>query len=168
MILIVTWFYPFSPLSVYKNLNYTPDSYSVRAHNSYLNDLQKLYDESSPDDVTTNVLQNLSGIYKQEWLVKSESFKMNKDVLAKMVFDIQQVRNQLLFLSTLEGYTGGQRTYLRSTIENLLSMEDTIEGIMDDNWNNRTVLNRRFINLQGGFTDSLTYFNSFYDTTQDR
>lgn len=89
-ILIVTWFYPFSPLSVYKNINYTTDSYSVKNHNSYLNDLQKLYDESSPDDVTTKFLQHLSGLYEQEWLVENGSFKMNKDVLAKMLFDIQQ------------------------------------------------------------------------------
>ena len=168
LILIVTWFYPFSPLSVYKNINYTTDSYSVRNHNGYLNDLQKLYDESSPDDVTTLVLQNLSGIYEQDWLVENESFKMNKDKLAKMLFDIQQVRNQLLNLTTQEEYTREQRSYLLTVIENLLSIEETIEGMMGDNWDNRTVLKRQFFNLHGGFTSSLTFFYSFYDTTQDR
>lgn len=71
-------------------------------------------------------------------------------------------------MTTREEYTWEQRTYLRTLIENLLSMEETIEGMMDDNWDNRTVLNRRFFNLHGGFTSSLTLFNSFYDTAQDR
>lgn len=168
LILIITWFYPFSPLSVYKNFSYRTDSYSVKNHNSTLNDLQKLYDESSSDDVTTNALQHLSGLYEQDWLVKNDSFQMNKDVLDKMLFDVQQVRNQLLNLTTREEYTWEQRTYLRTLIENLLSMEETIESMMDDKWDNRTVLNRRFFNLHGGFTSSLMFFNTFYDTTQYR
>jgi len=112
-ILIMTWLFPFSPLSVYENFSYTTNSDSVRFHTSKLNELNtKLFDESSPDDVTTLVLQNLSGIYEQDWLVENESFKMNKDVLAKMVFDIQQVRNQLLNLTTQEEYIWAQRKLL--------------------------------------------------------
>ena len=93
---------------------------------------------------------------------------MNENVLAKMLFDIQQVRNQLLNLTTQEEYNWGQRSYLLYAIENLLSMEETIEGMMGGNWENRTVLKRQFNNLHHGFTSSLMDFTTFYEVTQDK
>jgi len=45
-------------------------------------------------------------------------------------------------------------------------MEETIEGMMGDNWENRTVLKRQFNNLHGAYSESLSYFTSFYETTQ--
>jgi hypothetical protein len=167
-ILIVTWFFPFSIVSVYKNINYTTNSDSVRIHIKYLDNLQKLYDESSPDDVTTLVLQNISHMYEQDWLVKNDAFKMNKDELAKMLMGMRNAREGLLNLTTQEEYSMEQRMYLLMIIENVLSMEDLIEDMMEDSWENRTVVKRQFRNLHGAFTSSLMVFNSFYDTTQDR
>ena len=167
-ILIVTWFFPFSIVSVYQNINYTTDSDSVRIHNKYLGNLQKLYDESSPDDVSTVVLQNISPIYEQDWLVKNDTFKMNKDELAKMVMHMRNAREGLLNLTTQEEYSYEQRTDLVTIIENVMSMEELIKYIMEDRWENRTVVKRQLNNLHGAFTSSLMLFNSFYDSTQPR
>lgn len=167
-ILIVTWFFPFSIVSVYKNINYATNSDFVRIHNSKLNDLQKLYDESSPDDVTTLVLQNISHMFEQDWLVKNDTFKMNKDELDKMLMGMRNAREGLLNLTMQEEYSMQQRTDLLMNIENVLAMEDLIEGMMDDSWENRTTVKRQFQNLHGAFTSSLMLFNSFYDSTQDR
>ena len=165
-ILLVTWVYPFSPVSVYKNINITTDPYSARNHTEYLNNLQKLYDESSPDDVTTMVLQNISHMFEQDWLVKNDTFKMNKDELAKMLMGMRNARAGLLSLTRQEEYSWEQRSYLLTSIENVISMEETIEGMMDDSWEKRTVLKRQFQNLHGGYTSSLMYFTSFYSATQ--
>ena len=165
-ILLVTWVYPFSPVSVYKNINYTTDSDRVRIHTEYLNKLQKLYDESSPDDVTTMVLQNISHMFEQDWLVKNDTFIMNKGDLDKMLMRMKNARAGLLNLTRQEEYSWEQRSYLLTSIENLLSMEETIEGMMDDSWEKRTVLKRQFQNLHGGYTSSLMYFTSFYSATQ--
>lgn len=167
-ILIVTWFFPFSIVSVYKNINYTTNSDFVRIHNSKLNDLQKLYDESSPDDVTTLVLQNISHMFEQDWLVKNDTFKMNKDELDKMLMGMRNAREGLLNLTMQEEYSMQQRMDLLMNIENVLAMEDLIEGMMEDSRENRTTVKRQFQNLHGAFTSSLMLFNSFYDSTQDR
>ena len=167
-ILIVTWFFPFSNVSVYQNINYTTNSDSVRVHNKYLDNLQKLYDERSPDDATTLVLQNISHIYEQDWLVKNDTFKMNEDELAKMLMRMGNARHDLLNLTTQEEYSWEQRSYLVTLIENVMSMEEYIESIMEDNWENRTVVKRQLNNLHGAYTSSLMIFNSFYDTTQNR
>ena len=165
-ILLVTWVYPFSPVSVYENINYTTDSDRVRIHTEYLNNLQKLYDESSPDDVTTMVLQNISHMFEQDWLVKNDTFKMNKGDLDKMLMRMKNARAGLLNLTRQEEYSWEQRSYLLTSIENVISMEETIEGMMDDSWEKRTVLKRQFQNLHGGYTSSLMYFTSFYSATQ--
>lgn len=166
-ILIVTWFYPLSPLSVHKSYGFTADSDSVRIHNNELNNLQELYDESSPDDVTTSVLKHISPIYEGKWLVNNESISLNEDELAKMLFNVKNARKVLLTLTIQEEYTMEQRRYLLTSIEDLLSMEEMIEGIMNDNWDNRTVLKSQFKNLHGAFTSSLMIFTTFYDVTQD-
>ena len=165
-ILIVTWVYPFSPVSVYKNINITTDPYSVRNHIDQLNKLQKLYDESSPDDVTTLVLQNISHMFEQDWLVKNDTFKMSKDELAKMAMGMRNARDGLLKLTMHEEYSWQQRNDLLWNIENVIAMEELIEDIMDDSWENRTVLKRQFFNLHGAYTSSLMLFNSFYEFTQ--
>ena len=165
--LIVTWVYPFSPVSVYENINYTTDSDRVRIHTEYLNNLQKLYDESSPGDVTTIVLQNISfSIFEQDWLVKNDTFKMNKDELAKMLMGMRNARAGLLNLTTQEEYSWQERNDLLWNIENVLAMEELIEDIMDDHWEDRTVLKRQFFNLHGAYTSSLMLFNTFYRSTQ--
>ncbi len=166
-ILIVTWVYPFSPVSVYKNINVNMDSYSVRNHTEYLNNLQNLYDESSPDDVTTLVLQNISHMFEQDWLVKNDTFKMNKDELAKMLMGIRNAREGLLKLTMHEEYSYEQRSYLLMNIENVMAMEELIEGMIDDSWENKTVLKRQFNNhLHGAYTNSLMLFTTFYSATQ--
>ena len=165
-ILIVTWFYPFSPVSVYKNINYTTDSDRVRIHTEYLNNLQKLYDESSPDDVTTIVLQNITHMFEQDWLVKNDTFKMNKDELARMLMGMRNAGDGLLKLTMHEEYSWEQRNDLLIIIENVIAMEELIEDIMDDSWEDRTVLKRQFFNLHGFYTSSLMLFNTFYRSTQ--
>lgn len=164
-ILIITWFFPFSTVSVYKNIHYTSNSDSVKTHPQKLDDFQALSDASS-GGATTLVLRNLSSIYKQDWLVEEKTFKMNKDKLAKMLLGMQQTRNQLLNLTKQEEYTWEQRSYLITLIENVMSMEETIESMMNTNWENRMVLRRQFKNLSEAYTSSLMYFNSFYDTTK--
>ena len=166
-ILTVTWFFPFSIVSVYKNINYTTSSDSARVHIKYLDNLQKLYDESSPGDVTTLVLQNISQMYEQDWLVKNDTFKMNKNELAKMLMHMRNARERLLNLTAQEEYSMEQRADLLMVTENVLSMEDTIEGMMEDRWKNRTVVKRQFRILEDAFTSSLMLFNSFYDMAQD-
>ena len=165
-ILLVTWVYPFSPVSVYKNINITTDPYSVRNHTEYLNNLQTLYDESSPDDVTTIVLQNISHMFEQDWLVKNDTFKMNKDELARMLMGMRNARYGLLKLTMHEEYSWQQRNDLLMNIENVIAMEELIEDMMDDHWEDRTVLKRQFFNLHGAYTSSLMLFNTFYRSTQ--
>ena len=165
-ILIVTWFFPFSIVSVYKNINITTDPYSARNHIEQLNNLQKLYDESSSDDVTTLVLQNISHMFEQDWLVKNDTFNMNKDELAKMLMGMRNAREGLLKLTMHEEYSYEQRSDLLMNIENVLAMENLIEGMMEDSWENRTVVKRQFRNLHGAFTSSLMLFTTFYSSTQ--
>ena len=147
-ILLVTWVYPFSPVSVYKNINITTDPYSARNHTEYLNNLQTLYDESSPDDVTTLVLQNISHMFEQDWLVKNDTFKMNKDELARMLMGMRNARDGLLKLTMHEEYSWEQRNDLLMNIENVIAMEELIEDIMDDHWEDRTVLKRQFFTYE--------------------
>lgn len=116
--------------------------------------------------MTTLVLQNITHIFEQDWLVKNDTFKMNKDELDKMLMGMRNAREGLLNLTMQEEYSMQQRMDLLMNIENVLSMEDLIEGIMEDNWENRTTVKRQYQNLHGAYTSSLMLFNSFYDTTR--
>lgn len=164
-ILIITWFFPFSTVSVYKNIHYTSNSDDVKHHIQKLDDFQVLSDASS-GGATTLVLRNISSVYEQDWLVEDKTYKMNKDKLAKMLFDMQKSRNQLLSLTTQEEYTSYQRQSLLTLIENVMSMEELLESMMDASWDNRAVQKRQFRNLSDAYTSSLMLFNTFYDRTQ--
>ena len=57
-------------------------------------------------------------------------------------------------------------TEVCGSIKNVIAMEELIEDIMDDRWEDRTVLKRQLFNLHGAYTSSLMLFNTFYRSTQ--
>lgn len=128
--------------------------------------IQKLFDESSPDDVTTSVLQNISPIFEQEWLTKNGSFDVNKDELAAMLTRMKNGRKSLL--TKQEGYSMEQRGYLVYTIESFISFEERIQEMMHQKWKNRTELKGQLHNLSNDYISTLMLFYTFYDTTQEK
>ena len=109
-------------------------------------------------------------MFEQDWLVKNDTFKMNKDELDKMLMGMRNAREGLLNLTMQEDYSMQNKMDLLMNIENVLAMEDLIEGMkedmIEDSWENRTTIKRQFQNLHGAYTSSLMLFNSFYNTTQ--
>ena len=91
---------------------------------------------------------------------------MNKDELARMLMGIRNARDGLVKLTMHEEYAWEQRSDLLMNIKNVIAMEELIEDIMDDRWEDRTVLKRQFFNLHGFYTSSLMLFNTFYRSTQ--
>ena len=91
---------------------------------------------------------------------------MNKDELAKMLMGMRNARDGLLKLTMHEEYSWEQRSDLLMNIKNVIAMEELIEDIMDDRWEDRTVLKRQLFNLHGAYTSSLMLFNTFYRSTQ--
>lgn len=166
IISILTWIFPFSYISVYKSSNYTADSFEVDAYSKKLNEFKESFDENSTDDVTTKFTLAILPMFEGTWLVNKGTVKMSYDELDSIFHTVSHTKNNLQTLGLEETYTEEQRLYLVDIIDNLDSLEETIESIMNEKWETRSTLNIEFRNLHNAFFNSFNVFISFYEISQ--
>lgn len=157
---ILTWIFPFSNISIYKSFNYTADSFEVDAYSKKLNEFKESFDENSTDDITTKFTFSILPMFEGTWLVNKGTVKMSYDELNSIFYTVSQTKNNLQILGLEETYTVEQRLHLVAIIDNLDSLEETIESIMNEKWITRSTLTIEFNNLHNAFFNS---FNLFID-----
>lgn len=159
----MSWFYPYSELSLNKSITYDADPYLVEDYVQQLNDLTKDYESVSSDDLTHNNLQYLLPMYNQEWLVSEEPVKMNEEDIDQMAFEVKEARNLLLSLAFEETYSPNAKAQLKNSIENSLAIEESVYELRDSHSLSREMVQTQYHNLHGMFENSLRMLVTFYE-----
>ena len=178
VIAFISWYYPFSLFSIHQSFSYHPGS---ETHNgkTYEEEIAKFkvaYEMDLKKDVgsenynpTVNRTQFILPVFEQEWLIGTNSKKIDKDKLDRMLFDVQQARNNLLNLVSEGDYSREERVYLVDSINNFLGLEDSIRFIRNGKYFSKNDLQRLLGNLQGDFRAGFDYYTTvFYDVSHNQ
>ncbi|MEN2766284.1 hypothetical protein [Ornithinibacillus xuwenensis] len=174
IILVMTWFYPYSFFSIKKSYLYNPDSVVV---NQYVRDItnfkevveQDLSENTSenPIDLTVDKTRSVLPILEQDWLVSKKPVPMNKQDLSTMLFEVENARDTLLNLVADQEYSSESREYLVATIGSLLRVEKSITDLINETAASRKALRIKFNNLKGEIMKSFMLYESFYEWSQE-
>lgn len=169
---IITWFYPYSTLSVSKSYTFQPNKVLIngKSYNEILSDFKEAYEKDYNDDLE-NTYPNLTilrtqyviPVFEQDWLISKDSVSIDIKKLDTMLSDVKGVREVLLNLVAQAEYNSEQRYYLINIIRNFLLMEESITELKNDSYVTRSELKRRFSNLYNEFITVSRLFISFYD-----
>lgn len=165
-IAVMTWFYPYSVFSVYKNYSYTSDPVVTEDYVQDLNDFKSSYQTDSKEDITSNRTQYIVPAFEQDWLVNSDSVDMNADRLDTILFEIEQVKDDLFDLITQEDYSREEREFLMLSIKNILITEEQLIDLKYEKNDNRNAINRKVRNMHMSYVNSFKSFVSFYEVSQ--
>jgi len=168
----MTWFYPYSPFSVKKSYAYHPDRvlYSGKSYEAILSEFKESYQKDLNADIdneypnlTINRTQYVLPIFEQDWLMSKDSIPFDALKLDKMLLDVKQVREVLLELVVQVDYTSEEKGYLVNNIKTLLSLEDRITQLKNENYLSRWELKIQFHNLYEEFMRNFDLFVTFYE-----
>ncbi|KOP80243.1 hypothetical protein AMS59_02270 [Lysinibacillus sp. FJAT-14745] len=171
----MTWFYPYSPFSVKKSYEYHPGKvlYGGKSYEAILNEFKESYNKDLKADLdnkypnlTINRTQYVLPIFEQDWLISKDSIPFDVMKLDRMLLDVKQVREVLLELVVQADYTSEERGYLVNNIETLLSLEDSITQLKNENYLSRRELKIQFHNLCEEFKHNFDLFVTFYERSQ--
>lgn len=173
-ILLMTWFYPYSFISIHKNYSFTPDPVVVDGYVKDLNEFKSSYEKDLDElttgrnnDLTTDRTRYLLPLFEQDWLISKESVKMGVGDLGNILFEVKNARETLLGLLTQEDYTQEQRLYLVNSIEILLLLEEDIVDIKTGKAESRKTLKTQISNLRVRFMSNFRMYESFYEMSQN-
>lgn len=175
---MMTWFYPFSPFSFYKNYTYKPTAvlYNHHTYAEMMQAFKKSYDEKLNQELEKDVnekngtiirMESIFQVFEQDWLVNDDSVKMNKVILDEMLFSVEQWKFTLLSLLGQEDYTKEERISLVDAVNNMMILEDNIGDLKDEKYFSRKELNILFGNLRHQFhMDFEIFVTTFYDNVK--
>ncbi|MDQ0159994.1 hypothetical protein J2S77_001981 [Alkalibacillus salilacus] len=170
----MTWFYPYSMLSIHKSYSFTPDSVVVENYAEDLKIFNEAYEEDlealeSADniDLTVDRTQYLLPMYEQDWLTSDDTVEMDKEKLDKMLFEVKNGREYLLELMVRKDYSEDQKDYLANVISGLLSLEDQLIDLKNGTAESRKTLNSQIRNVQSSFESNFMVFKTFYERSKD-
>ncbi|MBN8209056.1 hypothetical protein JI666_09900 [Bacillus sp. NTK071] len=163
----ISWFYPYSELSLNKSLTYHADPYLVEDYVQQLNDLTNNFESVSSEDMTNDHLQYLLQMYDQEWMMSEESAKMNQADIDQIALDVKEARNLLLTLAFEETYSPNVISQLKYVIENCLAIEESVYDLRDSETHSRDTLQTQYHNLHGTFENSLRMLLTFYERYEE-
>jgi hypothetical protein len=173
IIALMTWFFPYSPFSVYKSFSYqayevstSKGSYAIRVA-----DFRETYEEDLIED-QQNDLPNLAivrteGIlttFEQDWLIHRERVSFDRSDIGSMLFEVQQDKEMLLDLLVQVDYTREQREYLMTCIRSFSSLEDGLKELQNEKFASRAKLNRKWDNIYGDYLNSFSFYVTFYQS----
>ncbi|WP_261131720.1 hypothetical protein [Bacillus sp. Marseille-Q3570] len=161
----ITWFFPFSQLSIYKSFTYNPDPVVVEQYKDDLNRFKSKYNKNSrnQNDLTNERIQYIIEMYEEDSFLSDERSKITKHRLDSLLFEIVETRELLIELAFKESYERNADDFLRLLLEDTLALEEQIQNLIYSNSNSRFTLERQYSNLYMGFNRNLDLLASFYD-----
>lgn len=164
---LITWFYPYSLLSVHKSYSFKPDPIVVREYISELDKFKNDEVKDSKNNLTKKYTQQfILQTYEQDWLTQDKITHMNRFELEKMTQKIEEAKQDLLLLIIQMDYSKDARQSLVDCFENLSSLEDAINSIRTDRNLSRAVVKNEYHNLYQSFYGSFLLFRTFYEDAQ--
>lgn len=167
IISVITWIYPYSPLSFNKSYTYHPSPKVVQGYVEDINDVKREQSEKTEVDLKKHKVQQVLEMFEQEWLISIDSTKMNEQKLSIILHKVKNSREHLLNLVVQQNYKKEEKDYLISSIEALLVLEDSITDIKHNTKLSRSNLDTRFSNLHMDFINSFYVFGNFIRLTQN-
>ncbi|MFG6114885.1 hypothetical protein ACGTN9_06825 [Halobacillus sp. MO56] len=165
LILIITWFYPYSFFSINKSYTHKPDPVIVDQYVEDLNDFKESYElniNKESATLTANYTQYILPMFEQDWLIYKDSVNMGKRELDNMLFEVKENKRTLMHLLVEEDYTKDQRRDVASSLENLQFLEELIIDIKTEKTSSRSTLNTQFHNLHVHYISTFRMYVSFY------
>lgn len=176
IILFLTWFYPYSPLSLAKSFTYKPKEvlYNDQTYDRMVHEFKAVYEkeleqglEKTDRFATINRVQYILLAFEQDWLLTTEPVTMNKKELDSMLYFVAQSRDILLQLIAQENYTSEEKVYAVDMLRNFLKLEDDIRQIKHGSYLSRKELAISYGNLREEFRSDFEQFvTTFYDRLQ--
>lgn len=172
---IITWIYPFSPVSLYKNYTYQPTVilYNDQTFEEMINAFKKDYEnedkvemEKSVDDRNNPVvrIEPILQVFEQDWLVSRNPVKMNHVRVDEMHLQVKEWTQVLLNLLAYGNYTTEERIEFVNIINRTLTLDENIQYIRENKYLSRDELNRLFGNLRHQFhMDFEVFVTNFYE-----
>lgn len=157
-IVVMTWFFPYSPFSVYKSYPYEPDEilFNGKTYETILNEFKDSYEkelkadlENEYSNLTIDRTQYILPIFEQDWLMNNGSVAINKMKLGTMLMEVKQARELLLSLIIQVDYTSEERGYLVDLINHFYVIEENINELKKEDYISRRGINRQLDNLYG-------------------
>jgi hypothetical protein len=174
IILVMTWFYPYSFFSIKKSYLYNPDSVVVNQYVREITNFKEVVEQDlsentseNPIDLTVDKTRAVLPILEQDWLVSKKPVPMNKQDLSTMLFEVENARDTLLNLVADQEYSSESREYLVATIGSLLLVEKSITDLINETAASRKALRIQFNNLKGEIMKSFMLYESFYEWSQE-
>lgn len=174
-IALMTWFYPFSPFSFYKNYTYKPTAvlYNNQTYAEMMQSFKKSYDETLNEELEKDVdekngtiirMESIFQVFGQDWLVNDDSVKMDKVRIDEMLSSVEQWKLTLLSLLAQEDYTKEERILLVDAVNNTMVLEEHIRYLKEGKYFSRKELNISLGNLRHQFQrDFEIFMTTFYD-----
>ncbi|MGP4079017.1 hypothetical protein ACTWQL_03815 [Pseudalkalibacillus sp. R45] len=165
IIAAISWFFPFSQLSIYKSFSYNPDPVVVEQYKDDLNRFKNTYNKNSRNqkDLTNERIQYIIEMYEDDSFLSDEGSKITKHSLASLLLELKETRKILIELAFEESYEKNTEDYLRLLLENTIVLEENIKDIINSNGNSRFTLERQYSNLNMGLNRNLKFLESFYN-----
>ena len=116
----MTWFYPYSPVSINKSYAYQPKKvlFNGKSYNEILNDFKESYEKDLNADLvndypnlTINQTQHILPIFEQDWLISKDAVSINSMKLDTILVEVKQVREVMLSLVIQADYTSVQKRF---------------------------------------------------------
>jgi hypothetical protein len=166
-ILSISWIYPYSTFSIHKSYNYKPDPVVTSGYVEDLNNFKNTYEEISSKDgfnLTVSRTQYILPMFEQDWLINTDSVKMDDLKLEAIEMEVKKVRTLLLQLAFSEEYPADGKEQLGYTLNNVIALGDFINDIQNRKANeSRHILHNEYSNLQMNFVSTLMTFVTFYE-----
>lgn len=164
-LLLGSWFYPFSPMSLYKSYSLDGDNIVIGQYKKKLKDFETLYktNEKNAPSSCNDVYYSFD-LFQQKWLNTKGPVRITPADLEGMKFETRNVRKGLIELDRREPKLNENvKEQLYLVIDTFEGTEDYIEEIKDDQSLSRGDLKTLLYNLRGSFWANLGVVTSFYE-----
>ncbi|GGB63758.1 hypothetical protein [Fictibacillus barbaricus] len=170
--LIINWFFPFSPISFNKEVNYNADNVIIGEYKADIKKLKNHYEplliketnNKSIEDLTTYDIQYILKIHEQSWLTNKGSTAITKNTLGNMLLYVKEAREIILLLAFEETYTPNTKIYLKMLLDQTYKLEEEIKDLqLLSNLHSRSTLERQLRNLHVSYISNFQHLTSFYE-----
>ncbi|MUK88695.1 hypothetical protein GMD78_09855 [Ornithinibacillus sp. L9] len=162
VLIAITWQFPFSTLSLHKQIRYNPDNIVMGQYLANLDEFTQLYEDQPADDYMTAQVQSLMKLYELPWLNSKETAQVDQDVLSNTLFKIQSNRKIVTELIFREEYDQTTKMYLQSLLENILRLEEEVIKLKHSQTFTKNQLKRVTGNVHGYLWSHLDAVKTFY------
>ncbi|MEW4305773.1 hypothetical protein [Rossellomorea marisflavi] len=132
------WFFPFSYLSVYKNIAIKPDSVSSE---EYRKDLEQVTSDDKNDNASKKaVIDRHVEFLSQKQFTSSEKLNVNKNDLVDLRMSVNKNKMHLIELVLNTNLTSSEKEFLTNLVEDDEKIESEIDSIMETPFYTRSEL----------------------------